>query len=1068
MLALAGPDGYGYEANEHPYEALDLVAGDAGINSILDTDDDGFMSLPLGANSFKFYGTTYSQLIVSVNGLLTFGSSNEYFANSNLSSMPTERAIAPLWDDWRTDADTVVSGPLNDVVLYQIDSVNSRLIVEWNAVRNISTGGSQFATFQAILQLNTGASDGTITFNYVDLELGNPTISNGGAATVGIKDSGPQGPNVVLVSMNSNGHPLVQSGAAMRITKGPPTSTGSIAGQAFVDANLDGVLNGGESAVNGATVYLDLDNSGTMDLGEPVQTVAGGNFLFSGLSDGTYPVRQTAPAGYVSTGSGVAIVSNGGAVTGVNLPNIKMVYDGTSGNDNYLLRKKAGDGAKYEILIGNVLAYTVPTASAKSLTFNLAGGDDVLTVDYANGNPVPSLGLLADGGANATTAGDAVVLNGSSQGDLMTLTSGASGLVAGKIAVAALEHATVNGGAGDDVLTVDPGLSAVVTYDGGANSDKLNYNGTSGSDGITLNLVTLAVATINGPTSVALPGIPEQIAVESLAGDDNISVNGVPASITLSIFAGSGNDSITTGGQGNSSNVLGNMTVNGGGGIDLFQWGDGIANSNGLSYTLTSTSFTRTGVGLVTLSQLSNVYLIVGSGATTVNVTSTPSGRATTILGGNGADAINLGPNLDNLAGALTVLDLAASDGDVITLDDSTNAFNQSYTLTPTSVTRSLFGGLTYGSVEGLALWCQSGSNSIAVSAAAAFPATTVNGNGGTDLLVVMASNGADTVSLTSSLLVTQNGSITYLGMESLTCNLGSGNDSVMLTSTNPSTPVTISGGDQNDTLTISGAPSSSVTFNGGLFASDQDVLNVNAGTYAFQTDARLTSVNLKLSVGIAGNVAFNTSQRLAGFVVLGKAVMGADGNRYVQTKGLTIGASGKLDLNDNELIVEYTSAPFVAFDEIWSWILGGYSAEVDPTKVGIVSTSAQQGGGATLLEIIDNTEVGLTEWPLGSGNTIPANAILGRYTYAGDANWDGQVTPQDFTALDANLGLSQDRRIAAVVGDLNFDYVVSAQDYTALDASLGLGVANPLAAPAKRRLELEDQAREDILSPVE
>jgi hypothetical protein len=1049
MLAWAGPDGYGYEANEYPYEALDLQPGDAGVNSILDTDDDGFTSVSLGANSFKFYGTTYNNLILNVNGLITIGSSNEYYANSNLSSTPTERAIAPLWDDWRTDADTMVSGPLNDVVLYQIDSASNRLIVEWNAVRNISTGSSQFATFQAILQLNTGASDGSMTFNYVDLDLGNATISNGGAATVGIKDSGPQGANVVLVSLNSNGHPLVQSGAALRITKGPPTSTGSIAGQAFVDANLDGTLNGGETAVSGALVYLDLDNSGTLDAGEPSQTAAGGNYLFSGLADGTYHVRQTAPAGYVSTGSGISVVSNGSAVTSVDLPNIKTVYDGTAGNDNYLLRKKAGDATKYEILIENVLVYTLPTASASSLTFNLAGGDDVLTLDYANGNPVVSGGMLFDGGANATANGDALVVTGSASADTIDLygIGGGSGVVAGGITVSTIERVTVNGGAGNDVLTVNPWVNAPIIFNGDADVDTLNYLGSNINEAISLTLVTPATANIHGEVNtVSFFSIPEQIVVDGLAGNDVLHVASVPAGVNVSLLGGSGDDQFTTGSGGSSDNIDGNVTFSGGGGLDQLMWNDYLVNTSGLIYTLTSTSLSRAGAGTMTLTQLASVNVMLGPATVTVNVTSTPTGRATTITGGNAADAINLGPNLDNLAGAVTFTDAFANDNDVITLNDSTNSFSQSYAVTSSAVSRSLFGGLTYSGAEGLALLCQSGNNTIALNAAVAFPPTTINGNGGTDALVITGSNTADTVTVTGTAIVTQNGTINYLGIESLTCNAGSG----------------------NDTLTISGAPSANATFNGGLLATDQDTLNVNAGTYTFATDARLTSTNLKLSVGSAGNVVFNSSQHLAGLIVLGKAAMSADGNRYVQTKGLTIGASGKLDLNDNELIVEYASAPFVAFDEIWGWILGGYSGELDPSKVGITSTTAQQTGGLTLLEIIDNTDVGFTEWPIGSGNTIPANAILGRYTYVGDTNWDGQVTPQDFTAVDSNLGLSQDRRIAVLVGDTNFDYQVTPQDYSGLDASLGLGVGNPLAAQAKRPLELEDQARDDLLSPIQ
>jgi hypothetical protein len=1062
LLAWAGPDGYGYEANEYPYEALDLMPGDGGVNSVLDGDDDGFATVSLGANSFRFYGTAYNNLIVSVNGLITFGSSSAYFANSNLSSTPTERAIAPLWDDWRTDQDTVVSGPLNDVVLYKIDTPNNRLIVEWNAVRNISTGSAQMATFQAILQLNTGANDGSMTFNYPDLDLGNATINNGGAATVGIKDAGPQGANVVLVSFNSNGHPLVQSGAALRITKGPPTSTGSIAGKAFHDWNLDGLMNGSENAVSGATVYLDLNLNGVKDGTEPSAVTDGaGNYSITGLVDGSYTVREIAPAGLQPVGALSASVSAGGATTGVNPANYRTIYAGTSGNDPYTLRKNGA--GQFEVVQSGGGTFLVPASSTSTLEFDLAGGDDPLTVDYVNGNPVPNGGVLFDGGGNATSAGDKLIVSGSSLADTIDLYGNAGGAVASTIATNA-EATAVNAGGGNDVLTVNSGLGSAVAFDDGAGVDTLNYYGTNGNDTIGITLVFNIPSISGGGNSVSFVQLPEQIMVDALAGDDTINLNSNLATTSLTVRGGSGNDVIHVGGPGNSSDVDGNVSVSGGGGIDVLEWSDLQVNTAGLGYTVTSTSITRAGAGVVTLSQISNIVVALGNGADkTVSIESTPSGRTITVQGGTGADYLVLGPNLDNLAGAVVFTDVTAGDVDKIYVEDDTTAFNSNYTLTATSVARGLFGGLTFSGAERLELQCQNGNNIVTMNAGGTFPATTVSGNGGTDALIMTGSAAADTWFLTFGNVMTALSTVTYFGLESITLNLGSGNDSVMVNSTNATVPVTISGDDGNDTLTISGAPSSGVLYKGGLLASDQDTLNVNAGTYTFQSDARLTSANLKLSVGSAGNVVFNSTQHLAGLVVSGKASMGADGNRYLDTKGLAIGASGKLDLNDNDIVVEYSSGPFVAYDQVWAWIVSGYSSEVDSTKVGILSTSGQQAGGLTVLEIIDNAMTEAPEWPAGSGNAIPVHAIIGKYTYFGDSDWDGQVTPQDYTAIDANLGATQDRRIAMLSGDLDFDNVVTPQDYTVVDASLGVGVGNPLSLPAKQALELGDRPREDL-----
>ena len=98
------------------------------------------------------------------------------------------------------------------------DGINDRLIIEWNNVQGATTSPSA-VTFQAILQLNTGANPGTITFNYPDLDAGN-TRTNGGSATVGIKDTGTQGTRRLLVSFNNANSPYVATGKAIRFTTG--------------------------------------------------------------------------------------------------------------------------------------------------------------------------------------------------------------------------------------------------------------------------------------------------------------------------------------------------------------------------------------------------------------------------------------------------------------------------------------------------------------------------------------------------------------------------------------------------------------------------------------------------------------------------------------------------------------------------------------------------------------------------------------------------------------------------------------------------------------------------------
>src|SRR5262249_34957393 len=70
-------DGFGYEAYSFPGEALDLVAGSQGVSTLLASGNNATAAVALsGGATFNFYGTTYTSLFVSANGLITFGSAN--------------------------------------------------------------------------------------------------------------------------------------------------------------------------------------------------------------------------------------------------------------------------------------------------------------------------------------------------------------------------------------------------------------------------------------------------------------------------------------------------------------------------------------------------------------------------------------------------------------------------------------------------------------------------------------------------------------------------------------------------------------------------------------------------------------------------------------------------------------------------------------------------------------------------------------------------------------------------------------------------------------------------------
>lgn len=235
LSAVAGPDTYGYTAQEFSGTPTLLTPGQPGVFTILTGFDQKSVAVNLNNNAFTFFGAQYtgnSQLFVSTNGLITFGQAvSEWRNNDNLnvtpSSGPSPAAIAPLWDDWTTTLDSLYP---DGQVLGRFDSASGgstpdRLTIQWDAVHHSFPDSPDTATFQAVLSLNT-SRDGEIQFNYVHLNTGDDETTEGRSATVGIRNSDPS-PDPLIVSYNGS-NTAVATGKSILITPAshaptPPT-----------------------------------------------------------------------------------------------------------------------------------------------------------------------------------------------------------------------------------------------------------------------------------------------------------------------------------------------------------------------------------------------------------------------------------------------------------------------------------------------------------------------------------------------------------------------------------------------------------------------------------------------------------------------------------------------------------------------------------------------------------------------------------------------------------------------------------------------------------------------------
>ncbi len=128
------------------------------------------------------------------------------------------------------------------------------------------------------------------------------------------------------------------------VLNGPTATTGSIAGTVYNDINGDGLRGSGEAGLGGVKVFLDKNNNGLPDAGEPaILTSASGAYAFSGVAPGTYSVREVVPASYRATTLNPlsVTVAAGSSLTGKDFGDSQTVLiTGTVFNDANGNKKK--------------------------------------------------------------------------------------------------------------------------------------------------------------------------------------------------------------------------------------------------------------------------------------------------------------------------------------------------------------------------------------------------------------------------------------------------------------------------------------------------------------------------------------------------------------------------------------------------------------------------------------------------------------------------------------------------------------------------------------------------------
>lgn len=182
-----------------------------------------------------------------------------------------------------------------------------------------------------------------------------------------------------------------------------------------------------------------------------------------------------------------------------------------------------------------------------------------------------------------------------------------------------------------------------------------------------------------------------------------------------------------------------------------------------------------------------------------------------------------------------------------------------------------------------------------------------------------------------------------------------------------------------------------------------ENVLNVTGGSHNLDEDLGAGSAHVAVNV-LGGTLRVGAGQ---------------------QWSGLTIAAGGVVDMLSNDLVLDYSGpSPLGSLQQ--------YAR--DGRLVTSVGDDSSFSPFQRTLAIWDNAQ---TKFQSFNGVVLPDfNQVLVKYTYFGDANLDGQVTPSDYAIVDGNVGLGHDW----AGGDLDGDGQVTPADYAQIDGNMGAG----------------------------
>ena len=548
----------------------------------------------------------------------------------------------------------------------------------------------------------------------------------------------------------------------------------------------------------------------------------------------------------------------------------------------------------------------------------------------------------------------------------------------------------------------------------------------------------------------------DEVIVNASQQTEAAKIISTSASSTLTWNGNGGNDTFYLG-DGDLSLIKGPVYLKGNAGNDTVSLYD-FDSQGPQTYDVFNTTVERVGLAhWEIVDSIENLTVTAGAANDVINVRTSNGSSITSVFGGNGADTINLftdGYTSPNLQNPVHVFGDAGSD----TINWNVHSGQQAFRVKPFELNGPLLPTYFYNQTETVNVNGRDGANetyvvegsragthvfingadgsdTIALGGVFGVPATldeidgavTFNGGGGLDVVDFMDIDATlaqtwmiDATSIARTNVPTMN----YGTVELVRINGGTGIDTFIVNATPSGTQFVLNGNGALDRFNVNEtAPGDDVIINGGP---GFDFVNVNADG-AGSARARFVSTQdlASLDVGAGGSL-----------------VVEEDGNLALVTRGLSIATTGRLDLVDNSLILDYTPTGGSPAADVRAWLIAGRDGGTWDGDGGIVSSAASM-NPATAIGYAEAWDIFNSNHNTFAGQSVDGTAVLLTYTLNGDADLDRQVNLNDFNRLAANFGQASR---SWVHGDSNYDGAVTLDDFNLLAGNFGQS-----ASPAAR-----------------